>query len=118
MNNTPGTTVQAAGLTGLPFVIVLVMAIALAAVAIWTFKKKRRAMATLLGGGSLLFAYLLWDAWPILLVSIIMIVVGAVATLSIFDRLRLFITAGMHAVRKPVTGDDPSPAAAPPAATE
>ena len=118
MNVTPGTTVQAAGLTGLPLVIVLMLAIGFAAVAIWAFKKKRRAMATMLVGGALIFAYLVWNAWPILLVAIILIVLGAVAGLSIFAQLRRFFTAGMQAVREPVNGATSAPADPPSAATD
>lgn len=116
MNDTPGTTAQVAGLSGLPFALVVMGIIALVVAAIWCFAKKRRATATMLVGGALVLLYLLWSVWPVLLVAVILIVAGAVARLSIFARLRRAGSAALQAAREPV-GDNPTPAA-PPAATE
>lgn len=115
-NDTPGTTVQAAGLTGLPFTLVVIGIIALVVAVVLYARKKRYARATLLVGGALVLLYLLWSVWPILLIAIILIVAGAVAGLSIFARLRRAGSAALLAAREPV-GDGPTPAA-PPAATE
>lgn len=115
-DDTPGTTAQAAGLTGLPFALVVIGIIALVVAAVLYARKKRYARAMLLVGGALVLLYLLWSNWLVLLVAIILIVVGAVAGLSIFARLRRAGSAALQAAREPV-GDNPTPAA-PPAATE